>query len=67
MVVPRLAPQGQRDPGVGACLLKKLGPQFLFDERVRIADIHEQFGQARAILDQRDCVVPAPADRSSPR
>ena len=41
VVVPLLAPKRQRDAGRSACLLQKLGPQFLFDERVGSADIDE--------------------------
>ena len=47
-------------PAVGAGSLEQLGPQLIFDERVGIADIDEDFGDARAVLDQRDGVVLAP-------
>ena len=60
VVVPRLAPQRQRDAGRRACLLQQFGPQFLFDERVRLADIDEDFFDARTVLDQRDGVMLAP-------
>src|SRR4051812_19691899 len=60
MVVSRLAAQDQSDPCVGAWCFEQVGSQFLFDERVRIADVDEQFGHARAILDERDRVMPAP-------
>ena len=60
MVVSRLDAQRQRDAGLGACFFEQLGPQFLFDERVRGADIDEDFVDGRAVLDQRDGIVPAP-------
>ena len=47
-------------PASRACSLEQFGPQFLFDERVRVADIDEDFVDARAILDQRDGVMLAP-------
>src|SRR5690242_1024932 len=60
VVVSPLAPKRQRDAGRGACLLQQLGAQFLFDERVRIADVDEDLAQARSVLDQRDCIMLAP-------
>src|SRR6185369_15616512 len=60
MVVTRLAAQGQCDPGVGAWCFEQVGPQLLFDERVCVSDVDEQFIYARTILDQRDGIVLPP-------
>src|SRR5438270_1825515 len=60
MVVTRLDAQSQSDPCIGTCALKQLRPQFLFDERVRIADIHEEISDTRAVFDQRNRVMLAP-------
>jgi len=50
VVVTRLTTERQRDAGLGARCFEQLGPQFLFDERVPIADVHEKRRKPRAVL-----------------
>src|SRR6266581_2707346 len=57
VVVARLPAQGQRDAGVGAGALEELWLELLLQEGIGVADVDQQLGQARAVLDQRDGVV----------
>ncbi|PAV66445.1 hypothetical protein WR25_19838 [Diploscapter pachys] len=61
MVVPRLHPQRQVDPRLRARLRQQLRLQLLGKKLVRIALIDQQRRHPRAILDQRDRVMRAPA------
>src|ERR1041385_3787046 len=60
MVVPLLTAQRQRDSGLAACCFEQLRAQFVFDERVRRADIDEDFFDTRTVSDQRDRIMLAP-------
>src|SRR5436190_20042294 len=60
VIVSRVAPQRQRDAGRLAALFEQFWPQFLFDKRVAEADIHEDFFDARTVVDQRDGIMLAP-------
>ena len=57
VVVSRLDPEGQRYAGLGACSFEQFGPQFLFDERIRIADIDEKIRQTGAVFDERNRIM----------
>src|SRR4051794_26270543 len=61
MVVSRLDAERQRDAGLRACSFEKLRPQFLFDERVCITDVDEEFRDSSTAFDERDGVVAGPA------
>ena len=60
MVVARLAAKSQRDAGVGAGGLQQLRRQFLFEKRVGIADVDEDFvdPRARRALPDNRAVIP---------
>ncbi len=47
-------------PAAAHARSSKLRPQFLFDERVRIADIDKDFIDGRTSFDERDSIVLAP-------
>ena len=46
--------------GVGAGALQKLGLQLALEEGIGVADIDQQVGQPRAVLDQRHRVMRSP-------
>jgi hypothetical protein len=59
--------QGERNAGARAGGAEQLGTKLLGEEAVRLALVDEQFGQAGAVLDQRDGVVATPGCAVGPQ
>ena len=60
VVVAGLATKGQRNTGLRAGVLQKLGTKLFGQELIGVAIIDQEIGKPRAILDQCDRVVLAP-------
>jgi hypothetical protein len=60
VVIAGLATQDQRDARMRTGVLQQFGAKLFGQEWIGIADIDQEIGKPRTILDQRDRVVPAP-------
>src|SRR5262249_41691228 len=60
VVISRLASQRQRDIGLAAGGLQQFRLELLLEEIIGLADVDQEAGKLRAVLDQRHRVVAAP-------
>src|SRR5450631_3755348 len=60
VVITGLAAKQQRDTGLRASVLEKLGAQLLGQELIGVAIVYQEIGKARTILYEGDSVMSAP-------